>query len=442
MKKLFISVIALSLAAMSYGQDAHIKGKAIGLSFFLNDFKTAALIRANGLSHVLNEGTGFDIGNMNAGLAFNYMSGLSKHMDFIATLGGSFLEYPINGQPTFTNDNFLLEATAAINFKLLSDRHTFTPFFDLGVGASKYSKYYSAFIPAGIGLQANMNDKVFLLLNSQYRIPVTSRASYHFYHSISIVTTISERKEETPPIVVEIPVISDRDADGIVDSLDKCPDAAGISALQGCPDRDGDGIADREDACADVPGLAKYKGCPVPDTDKDGMNDEEDKCPNVQGVARYGGCPVPDSDGDGVNDEEDKCPNQVGPASNKGCPEIDAAIVEKVNKAAGKIYFTTGSSKLLAKSNKSLNEVVSILKNNPSFIISIDGYTDNTGSDELNQKLSEARAQSVKEYLIKNDIQESRIKSLGHGEENPVADNDTAAGRKKNRRVELTLKNY
>ena len=137
--------------------------------------------------------------------------------------------------------------------------------------------------------------------------------------------------------------------------------------MQGCPDKDGDGIADIDDKCPDVPGLAKYNGCPIPDTDGDGINDEEDKCPNVPGVARYQGCPIPDTDGDGVNDEEDKCPKEAGPASNFGCPVIEAVVIAKVYKAAQNIFFATGSSKLLAKSFKSLQEVASIMKANPSF---------------------------------------------------------------------------
>ena len=153
-----------------------------------------------------------------------------------------------------------------------------------------------------------------------------------------------------------------------------------LAALHGCPDRDGDGIADKDDKCPDVAGLAKYQGCPIPDTDKDGINDEEDKCPNVPGVARYQGCPIPDTDKDGVNDEEDKCPNEAGPASNFGCPVIDVVVVEKVNKAAKNIFFATGSAKLLAKSYGSLKDVAQILKDNPSYKINIDGYTDITGS--------------------------------------------------------------
>ena len=220
------------------------------------------------------------------------------------------------------------------------------------------------------------------------------------------------------------------------------PDEPGTTALKGCPDKDGDGIADKDDKCPDVAGLAKYQGCPIPDTDKDGINDEEDKCPNTPGVARYLGCPVPDTDGDGVNDEDDKCPKEAGPASNFGCPVIDVVVVEKVNKAAKNIFFATGSSKLLPKSYQSLKEVAQILKDNPSYKIDVDGYTDNTGTEDKNQVLSEKRAGSVKAYLISNGIDNSRITATGHGINDPIADNKTAVGRAKNRRVEMKLRNY
>jgi len=215
-----------------------------------------------------------------------------------------------------------------------------------------------------------------------------------------------------------------------------------LASLQGCPDRDGDGIADADDKCPDEAGLAKYGGCPIPDTDGDGINDEMDKCPTVKGVARYQGCPIPDTDNDGVNDEEDKCPTRPGPASNQGCPVIAKEVIEKVNMAAKNVFFSTGSYKLLPKSFKSLNDVASILKADESLMIDIDGYTDSQGSDELNQTLSENRAKSVKDYLVSKGIDESRLKSTGYGETNPIADNKTAAGRAKNRRTEMTIRNY
>jgi outer membrane protein OmpA-like peptidoglycan-associated protein len=240
--------------------------------------------------------------------------------------------------------------------------------------------------------------------------------------------------------VVEPP--KDRDGDGVLDDDDKCPDVAGLASLQGCPDRDGDGITDADDKCPDVAGLARYQGCPIPDTDGDGINDEADKCPTVPGIARYQGCPIPDTDGDGVNDEEDKCINEKGPASNYGCPVIDEKIIQRVNVAAKNIFFETAKSKLLAKSFPKLNDVVTILKENPTYKVQIDGHTDSQGKDEYNQGLSEERAASVKAYLESKGIDGSRISSTGYGETKPVADNNTAVGRAKNRRVEMALRNY
>ena len=442
MKRIYFLMFNVFCFSAIFGQqEAFQKKKLLGFNFFFNDFRTAADIRTNGLVSVLKAKTFFKTDKMNPGLGVNYLSGLSKHVDFVVSLDGSAVTYPLQNNPNQNSEGLLLETNASLNFKLLSDRYWVVPFIDLGVGASKFEKYYSAFTPIGVGIQIKILNEAYIFINSQYRIPVTENASYNFYHSLGISGNIAKKKVEVPK-VVEIPVVRDRDGDGIVDSLDACPDAAGLAALQGCPDRDGDGIADKDDKCPDVPGLAKYQGCPIPDTDKDGINDEEDKCPNVAGVARYQGCPVPDTDGDGVNDEDDKCPNEVGPASNFGCPVIDVVVVEKVNRAAHNIFFATGSAKLLAKSFKSLKEVAQILKDNPSYKIDIDGHTDNTGGDVLNQKLSESRANSVKEYLIGNSVDVSRIVATGYGESKPIADNKTAKGRSQNRRVEIRLRNY
>lgn len=415
MKRVLFILISLSFFVTCFGQNLkdYKKGNNLGISFFLNDFKTASDIRANGIVSVLNAHDLFKTSRMKPGLAVNYLSGLSNHVDFIATLGASFLQYPNKNFSAPGNDHLLLETTGSVNLKLLSDKYAVVPFIDLGVGASKYEKYFGAFMPIGVGLQLNIADEVFVLLNSQYRVPVTENTSYHFYHSLGITANIDKKKVAARVKEVELPVavILDRDHDGVVDSLDACPDEPGLAALQGCPDRDGDGIADKDDKCPDIPGVARYRGCPVPDTDKDG-----------------------------VNDEEDKCPNEKGPASNFGCPVIDVVVVEKINKAAKNIFFATGSSKLLAKSFQSLKEVAQVLKDNPSYRIDISGYTDNTGSDDLNQKLSENRANSVKQYLIENGVEESRVTSAGYGKSKPIADNKTADGRAQNRRVEMSLR--
>ncbi|MCO6497082.1 MAG: OmpA family protein [Chitinophagaceae bacterium] len=448
MKKfcLFSLVVLFSLGVQAQSGNSvkqdYTKGKALGLSFTLTDFHAASVLRNTSVVEMFKKGNFFNSNHMTPGLALNYLQGLSNHVDFAGSLGVNFVDYPITGMPAFNADNFYLEATGSLNLKLLSDYYWVTPFADLGVGFSKYLKNYAAFIPTGVGLQVNFSDEAFMLLNSQYRIPVTSRGSYHFYHSIGVAATIAKKKvQETVVLPPPPPPVSDRDGDGIPDDDDRCPDAAGPSSLKGCPDRDGDGIADIDDKCPDQKGVAKYQGCPIPDSDGDGINDEEDKCPNVPGVARYQGCPIPDSDGDGVNDEVDKCPNEAGPASNKGCPVVEETAIAKVTEAAKNVFFNTSSSKLMAKSYGPLNEVVQVLKDNPTYKISVDGYTDNTGKADFNQKLSEARAKSVKDYLVSKGIDESRITSAGHGIENPIADNNTAAGRAQNRRVEMTLSN-
>ncbi|WP_332736705.1 OmpA family protein [Flavihumibacter sp.] len=233
------------------------------------------------------------------------------------------------------------------------------------------------------------------------------------------------------------PPVVDTDKDGINDPEDKCPTEPGTAKYEGCPipDSDKDGINDEEDKCPSVPGIAKYNGCPIPDTDKDGVNDEEDKCVDVAGLARYQGCPIPDRDNDGVNDEEDRCPDLAGPSENGGCPMLEAS---KFN--ASNVQFVTGSSTLTATARKELDKAARILNEQyPQLKVEIAGHTDNTGKPEKNQILSEKRAASVKAYLVKKGITEDRLSTIGLGQDQPIADNETAAGRTKNRRVEFKV---
>jgi OmpA-OmpF porin, OOP family len=440
MKKILAALLALYLLApATYGQNDLVSPKAIGISFFLNDFVTPSRIRSTSISQVLGNHNWARFKEMNVGLGLNYFQGITKHIDFAGTLGGSFVKYPMPGR-TFNTEDFLLEASATLNFKMTTEAYWIQPYLIAGVGAHKYNSYYGAFLPLGLGLKARFIDEAYIFVTTQYRIPViTATSSYHFQHSIGIAGVIGKKK--APKIIPPPPPPLDTDKDGITDDVDKCPTVPGVAKYNGCPvpDTDKDGINDDEDKCPTVPGLARYQGCPVPDTDKDGINDDDDKCPTVPGVARYQGCPVPDADGDGVNDEDDKCPNLAGPVENQGCPLVSEEVKKRVDSAANNILFVTGSYKLLSKSNKGLNEVAKILQANPDMIIAIDGHTDNVGSDEMNQTLSDNRAITVKNYFISKGIAESRITSAGHGETMPVADNKTAAGRQANRRVEMKL---
>ena len=235
----------------------------------------------------------------------------------------------------------------------------------------------------------------------------------------------------------------DTDADGITDREDKCPTEKGLASNFGCPlrDTDRDGITDDKDKCVTVPGVAKYEGCPIPDADNDAINDEDDKCPTVPGLGRYHGCPIPDTDGDGVNDEEDKCVNEPGLIENSGCPEIKKEIIQKVEFAARKIQFNFAKATLLKESEKILDEIADLLIGQPELKLDIEGHTSHDGTFNANMKLSNERAQTVKNYLIVKGVDPSRLSSQGFGPTKPLNEGKTEKERAINRRVELKLRN-
>ncbi|MFH2094278.1 MAG: OmpA family protein, partial [Bacteroidota bacterium] len=103
------------------------------------------------------------------------------------------------------------------------------------------------------------------------------------------------------------------------------------------------------------------------------------------------------------------------------------------------IYFKKASAELLSESFPELNKLYDYLKNNSSVEIEIAGHTSSEGTDEYNQNLSQNRAESVRAYLVKKGISDSRITAKGYGEKQPVADNETEEGRILNRRVEFVI---
>lgn len=437
---LVLTLMALTLG--SYAQDdkysSSKKGSLIGIHFNALDIKTPLTWKSSSSSRTFSK-----LKDLDYGFGLSYWKGLTKTIDFSTKFNMMLHDYAALDRNENTNDKEVgLEIEPTLNFRPYGDNSLIAPFLTAGIGGGYYTGEFGAYAPVGVGVQLNLQSLTYVFVQAQYRFTLTKDVMKdNLFYSLGIAQSIANKKPAVVPPPPP-PVVLDRDGDGVPDDSDKCPDTPGLASLQGCPDRDGDGIADGDDKCPDVKGIAKYQGCPIPDTDGDGINDEEDKCPTVKGVARYQGCPIPDTDGDGVNDEEDKCPTRPGPVSNQGCPEIAKEVVEKVNFAAKNVFFSTGSYKLLAKSNKSLDAVVALLKADESLMIDIDGHTDSQGSDELNQTLSDNRAGSVKNYLIAKGIDASRLKATGYGETKPVADNATAAGRAKNRRTEMTVRNF
>ena len=255
----------------------------------------------------------------------------------------------------------------------------------------------------------------------------------------------------------------DNDKDGILDINDACPldpeDHKPPKPNDGCPlsktDTDGDGIMDDKDKCPTEPedkdGFEDEDGCPDPDNDNDGIPDEYDQCPNqpedMDGFQDDDGCPDPDNDKDGIPDKVDKCPNEPetinGFQDEDGCPDKGPPPKAKIERGQivilDKIFFDTNKATIKPQSFNLLDQVAQIIRGHVEFKIRVEGHTDSQGNHDKNTQLSKERADSVRTYLIKKNVEPDRLISAGYGPDVPIADNKTSAGREANRRVEFHI---
>jgi OOP family OmpA-OmpF porin len=241
--------------------------------------------------------------------------------------------------------------------------------------------------------------------------------------------------------------VKDSDADGVRDEYDVCPETPqGVRVNEfGCPvDTDADGVPDYLDRCPGTRStiIVDSYGCPL-DSDEDGVPDYLDMCPNTPlniPVDKVG-CPF-DGDGDGVPDYMDNC-RDTPPgievdkfgctlkSQEKELPEITEIIL------SGEVNFAVGKADLRIQARNVLNKLVKVLYDNPDTRWRIQGHTDNTGSYNLNMKLSLERAWAVADYLISKGTNASRLEVEGLGPDFPIANNSTKSGRELNRRVSI-----
>lgn len=193
-------------------------------------------------------------------------------------------------------------------------------------------------------------------------------------------------------------------------------------------DTDGDGVLDNVDNCPNVPGKDPF-GCPMAakDSDNDGVADANDQCPDTPNMKVNAlGCPF-DTDEDGVADNKDQCPRTPKGAEVNlvGCWVL------------ADVQFDTDKWEIKAEHYDVLERSYRVLAQNPDLRFEVQGHTDNVGTTDYNQALSQKRAISVKQYFVEKGIAPSRLSTSGYGLTQPIDTNTTGDGRARNRRVQL-----
>jgi OOP family OmpA-OmpF porin len=322
------------------------------------------------------------------------------------------------------------------------------------LGGVGYTRYHSGrftdrqvgTFEAGVGWRKSVNDRMSVRVEARNLLDLkhgnlasSNQANQQYWAGL---TYDFDRKPK------------DSDGDGVNDRKDRCPGTpkgATVNA-EGCPgDSDADGVYDGLDQCPDTPKGATVdaKGCPS-DSDADGVLDGIDPCADTPKGATVDakGCPG-DSDADGVYDGLDQCPGTPAnlKVDDKGCPivsvERETELLDTGMIRLRDVRFESAKARILPDAYPLLDEVGVILSRWPQLRIEIGGHTDSRGSDRKNQALSEARAASVKTYLVERfpGIAAGQITTRGYGESKPVSPNRTAQDMAKNRRVEFKVMN-
>jgi outer membrane protein OmpA-like peptidoglycan-associated protein len=311
----------------------------------------------------------------------------------------------------------------------------------LGAGGDTLGTDVDGALHFGAGVKAALEDFVSVRLDLRDTLTQKDAAEYraqtHHPELLLGLTFTLDRSKPSPPAP------PDSDGDTIVDANDQCPNEAG-PAPTGCPvkDADQDGIPDAQDECPAAAGPAP-RGCPAPpDTDGDGIADESDKCPAQPGL-QPDGCPDPDPDKDGIEGSLDQCPDapetKNGFEDGDGCPDELPEPLRQFSGVIQGIEFAFGQAAIRRASQPVLDEAAKVLNQYPQLRVQVVGHTDNVGDRERNVTLSQQRADAVKAYLTERGVAADRIETRGAGPDEPIADNDTEAGKQRNRRIEFKL---
>jgi OOP family OmpA-OmpF porin len=331
------------------------------------------------------------------------------------------------------------------------------PYALAGIGAESYSDPMGdvnsgPVANIGAGLKYMVSDSFYLRAEIRDAINFIDDLEHTLVYNVGFTIPFGETSAKPAPEPEPMPepkpapkpVVKadiDSDKDGIYDRADSCPNTpAGVKVDQkGCMyDIDRDGVADELDQCVNTPRDVKVDatGCEL-DTDRDGVGNSKDQCPRTPMDAEVGtnGCEL-DSDNDGVVNGLDRCQDSKAGAivDNNGCEVISEEV-----KFDFEITFDTNSNVVKDAFKARLNLFADLMKKHPELKVEVQGHTDSLGSRAYNQALSERRALAVKNYLVNQGVEGTRLTSKGYGPDQPIASNATKAGRHANRRVEAKI---
>jgi len=207
MKKLTLLAVFISLITGLQGQSVpDKKPPTIVFHMFYNDFNTAQAIRTTSLRNVLGNNYWSSIGDMQAGFGFNYLKGITPNIDFSSNLDGSYTDYLYKSGVSNGGSEFLLDANAGLNLKLLTDKRAVAPYLFAGAGLSLYKGKAGAYIPIGLGLQFNLFNEASIFTDIQYRTALTPQVNNHFQYSVGVGLSFGKKKKETA-IIIEPPIV-------------------------------------------------------------------------------------------------------------------------------------------------------------------------------------------------------------------------------------------
>ena len=310
--------------------------------------------------------------------------------------------------------------------------------------ASKNTSYGPSF---GAGIDFQISKNIALNTGISYKSLNEKNAYSNLQHVVGIKFNfgkgdsdgdgVPDKKDQCPdlPGLSELSGCPDSDGDGISDLTDQCPNRPGLNSMNGCPDSDGDGFSDLTDPC---PNSAGIDGEPCPDSDGDGLNDNLDNCPDVAGPESNGGCKLADIDNDGVPNINDNCPNEAGDKDFGGCPKIPTSLSNFLNNYS-EFFFDFDSYELNQNQISNIYDLSKILDQYDYIKVNIDGHASSEGKPDYNLQLSQNRSNTIKNTLIENGIQDSRLNTRAFGEHNPGYPEIPLSERKKNRRVILSI---